>query len=307
MKKVVISLLLILMLIMCSCGKKKTEEKGGADALEPVSEVLEQPVEVVPAAGDDNSVGLMAFYPNNNENMYALAGTNTLTLYFENKGITLGTGKIGIYQKSSGAIYTSVETAQTDNFLIGEMDSVGTSLTGWESGTKIDIFFDKTFLALEQYYVLMDEGCFKLGSVNSGAVTNETLVTFGVKNYGVDTSLLGLDTLHNVGDVVTLNIMVDGEEASMYAFTEFDETFIQPAPLNATEGTTATLTFLKEGTQDITCAFYKSGKKVDSITFTFEVAVPADESGSAVEAPPATGGTAPSASEDDNVHPQPAE
>lgn len=282
MKKYVsISLILIMTLLLVACGGEKASDSASTEiSLQPMEEVLKAPTEVKPNDSTSNSVGLMAFYPNNDPNMYALAGTNTLTLYFENKNIALGDGKIGIYKKSDSSIYTSVSTVDKAKFDVGAMDSVGTSLTGWTSGTKIDVYFDKVFLVGEQYYVLMDEGCFKLGQVLSAAVTNSNLINFGVKNYGIDVSHLGLDKEHNVGDVVSFDIMVDGAQASMFAFKEFDETFLTPAPVNSTGDTTASITFLKGGTQDITCAFYKSGKQVDSITFTFKVK---DENASATE------------------------
>ncbi len=266
------SLICILSMLLVACGGKSASDSATQEiSLQPMEEVLKAPTEVMPDDKSSNSVGLMAFYPNNDENMYALAGTNTLTLYFENKGIKLGDGKIGIYKKADSSIYASVSTADKGKFDVGEMDSVGTSLTGWTSGTKIDVYFDKVFLAGDEYYVLMDEGCFKLGQVLSAAVTNASLINFGVKNYGVDVSHLGLGKEHNVGDVVSFDITVDGAQASMFAFKEFDETFLTPNPINATSSTTASITFLKGGSQDITCAFYKSGKQVDSITFTFNV------------------------------------
>ena len=273
MKKI-LSLFLVFTLTaaaLSGCGKKKVEEKAQEEVvLQPMVEVLPEATEVAPVA-EDNSVGLMAFYPNNNENMFALAGTNTFTVYFQNKRVKVGSGKIGVYDASSNAIYTSVEASNTERFEIGVMDDIGKALTGWSEGTKIDIYFDKIFLTGANYYVLIDEGFFTLGSINSGAVTNSSLITFSVKEYGVDMTGVSFNKTYKVGDFVSFMALVDGQDATMYALKEYDSAFIEASPINGTADTQVTLKFLQAGSPSFTVAFYKSGKMVDSITFTFTV------------------------------------
>lgn len=266
------SLIMILVAVsIVGCGKKKEEQKEmEITTLQPMTEVLPQATEVAPEP-EDNSVGLMAFYPNNNEAMFALAGTNTFTVYFQNKRVKVGTGKIGIYDSSSNAIYSSVDASDTERFEVGAMDEIGTALTGWEDGTKIDIYFDKIFLTGASYYVLMDEGFFTLGAINSGAVTNSSLITFSVKEYGVDMSGVNLSNTYKVGDVISFTALVDGTDATMYALKEYDTAFIEATPINGTTDTNVALKFLQAGSPSITVSFYKAGKAVDSITFTFNV------------------------------------
>ncbi|AOZ97847.1 hypothetical protein [Butyrivibrio hungatei] len=279
MKKKLVSVILIsaaMVLSLTACGKKNTTDNANADmSLAPLVETLPQLTEASPEV-ESNSVGLMAFYPNSNENMYALAGTNAVTFYFENKGIQLGDGKIGVYEAETNNIYSTVDVADTSSFVIDEMDSVGTSLTGWESGTKIDVYFSKIFETGKSYYVLMDEGVFSLGSVSSAPVTNASLITFSVKNYGVDITGVNLKKTYKVGDTVALNVLVDSEGASMYALKEYDQTFITATPDSATTSSAVSLTFEKPGTPSVTIAFFKGGKQVDSVTFSFPVA---DENG----------------------------
>ena len=263
-----ISVLLATTLI--GCGKKKEVEEQPEVVLEPLKEVVTPATEVVPES-EPNSVGLMAFYPNNNENMYALAGTNTFTVYFQNKRVKVGTGKLGIYDAESNAIYASVNAEDTNCFEIGTMDSIGTSLTGWEDGTKIDIYMSKVFLPGGSYYVLIDEGFFTLGSISSGAVTNASLITFNAKPYGVDLTGTYMNKVYDVGDETSFQVLVDGQEATMYAVKEYDQSFIEATPINGSEDTTLRLKFLRPGTPSIKVAFFKSGKIVDSITFTFDV------------------------------------
>lgn len=264
-------LLIISVLLLTACGsKQKATEEVQLQALEPMTEVLVQPTELRPEA-EQNSVGLMAFYPNDNENMYALYGTNAVTFYFENKGVTRGEGKIGVYEADSNAIYTSVDVTDSGALVIGEMDSVGTSLTGWQNGTKIDVYFSKLFEIGKSYYVLIDEGVFRLGSVTSAPVTNSSLINFSVKNYGVDLTGLNLNKTYSVGDSISFNVLIDSEYATMYALKEYDSAFIQADPQNSTLSTPVTITFLKPGDPSFSVGFYKSGKVVDSMSFTFHV------------------------------------
>ncbi len=278
MKKIIP--VLIIMLVLTGCGaKEETAKKQGNEVdLQPINEVMAGPSEAVPTESDENTVGLMAFYPNNNENMYALAGTNTMTFYFQNKGITLGSGKIGIYQKDGNTIYASVEASDPSKFEIGELDEIGTSLTSWTEGTKIDAYFDHVFLPGQEYYVLMDEGCFELGTVHSNAVTNASLINFGVKKYGVDLSHVDLSKTYSIGDAISFDVKVDGVGASMFAFREYQEAAVTPYPVNSTSSTTASISFIKDGAQDITIGFYNSGKQVDSLTLHFNVVDPVSAS-----------------------------
>lgn len=272
--KRLLSIILLLALsvsVFAGCGKKEPEETQPEVVLEPLTEKVTPATEVVPES-EPNSVGLMAFYPNNNENMYALAGTNTFTVYFQNKRVKVGTGKLGIYDADSNAIYTSVNAEDLNCFEIGTMDAVGKSLTGWEDGTKIDIFFSKVFLPGMNYYVLIDEGFFTLGSIKSGAVTNASLITFNAKQYGVDLIGTYMNRVFDVGDEVSFDVLVDGQGATMYAVKEYDQSFIEASPINGSTDTTLKLKFLQPGTPSIKVAFFNSGKVVDSITFIFDVA-----------------------------------
>lgn len=274
MKKI-ISLSLIVMLLSLSlsaCGKKNEEKAAGDEiVLQPTTEVVTPASEVVPESSDGNSVGLMAFYPNNNENMFALAGTNCFTVYFENKRVKVGSGKIGIYEATSNSVYATVNAEDTNSYVVSDIDMIGTALTGWGEGTKVDIYFSKIFLPGESYYVLIDEGFFTLGSIKSAAVTNSSLITFEAKQYGVDLTGVSLTKTYNVNDAISFQVLVDGNDATMYALKEYDAAFIEATPINGTTDTPLSLKFLQAGTPSITVAFYNSGKVVDSITFTFDV------------------------------------
>lgn len=262
-----------IMLITCSCGKGTSSDSAGASiSLEPLKEKpLSAATESLPADNTSNSVGLMAFYPNADKNMSALVGTNTFTVYFENKGVAVGIGKLGVYDANSNAIYSSVSAEDTSKYEISEMDSIGTALTGWDTGTKIDIYFDKTFEKDHDYYVLIDEGFFELGKVPSGAVSNASLITFSAKPYGVDLSSIDFEKNYSVGDTVQLQVFVDGEEASLFAFSEYDSNFIEPTPDTTTEDSIASIKFTKEGKPSISISFFKDGHRVDSISLTFNV------------------------------------
>lgn len=269
-----LSVVLLFALITVSivgCGKQKAGEKKQEEiVLQPLTEKLTPATEVAPVA-EENSVGLMAFYPNSNENMFALAGTNAFTVYFQNKRIKVGSGLINVFDATTNQLYTSQSAENTDAFVVSAMDEIGKALTGWSDGTKIDIYFDDVFIPGTSYYVLMDAGLFKLGNVESEAVTNSSLITFDVKQYGIDMQHTNLDRDYNVGEVVSFMALVDGKDATMYALKEYDTAFIEASPINGTTDSNISMKFLKPGNPSITVAFYNSGKMVDSITFTFNV------------------------------------
>lgn len=279
MKKAFI-ILIVSALVLTACGKKQEEESSEEIILQPMTEVITPPTEVQPEA-EQNSVGLMAFYPNDNENMFALYGTNAVTFYFENKNVMRGDAKIGVYEADTNAIYASVDASDTSSYEVGEMDSVGTSLTGWTQGTKIDVYFPKLFELGKSYYVLIDEGAFKLGGVSSAPVTNASLINFTVKDYGIDLTGINLDKVYNVGDSINFNVIIDSVNATMYALKEYDAAFIEATPSNSTQSTPVSITFLKPGEPSFSVGFYKSGKVVDSMSFTFHVQGDVDTSAEA--------------------------
>lgn len=190
MKKKIIPFTLILAMCAMSaagCGKKTEEPVQEQIELAPLEEKkLDASEEMTIAKTAPNSVGNMMVYPSGYDDTGCLYGTNTLTFYFENEGVMPGGGLIYVYESPSGANVSSVSTSSAGNVTVSSMDEGGKEYTGWDSGTKIDVAFSEGFEMGKNYFVLLDPGCFKMGENLSKAVSNASLITFRVKDYGFD-------------------------------------------------------------------------------------------------------------------------
>lgn len=280
----VILILILLCLTITSCGNKNASDQGTSAGNQTPVELAPMTEKITPASeakptSDENSVGLMAFYPNSsNENMYALAGTNTLTFYFQRKRVKLGSGYLYLYDAIYDENYDTVSASDSAAFNIKDIDEIGKTMTGWNEGTMIDVYFDKPFLAGGKYYVLIDEGFFMLGAFRSRAVdvSKRELITFGVKNYGIDAASVNLNRDYHIGDTINMNVIVDGEQSTICALKEYDTNFLSASPINITadgtsDATTLSISFKQAGTPSITLEFCKAGKTVDTISFNFNV------------------------------------
>jgi hypothetical protein len=276
----------------CGCGKPAAQEEVPADtstelSLAPLTEdhgkaLEEGDAEIASAA---NTVGLMACYPNSNTDMYALAGSNEVTFYFQNQGITGGAGRVGVYDQMTSALYATASPG-TDGH-VSELDDNGKELTGWESGTKIDVFFDRTFQAGKTYYILLDAAAFMFDQVESEPVANASLITFGVKEYGITGDLY---EDYDVGDTISINVVLGGD-AKTAQLKNYDTAQITPTASTFTQSESFDITFNEASSPKFTIAFFDdAGQQIDSMDFAFgiggmmaDLSTPVADDGSSID------------------------
>lgn len=274
-KMIILVLLICLSTVFIACSNNQNTDLSATNisvedvTLAPLVESSSAAAEASLNADNTNSVGPMAFYPNSNEYMMALAGTNSFTFYFKNSNIVLGEGKIGVYDADTGVVYTTVSATDTDRCKVyDELDEAGEELTSWQDGTMIEVYFPKTFEKGKSYYILMDEGVFMLGSIKSKAVTDASLIAFGTKDYGISADI---KSIYKSGETVTFTIYVDGTACTRANIKEYDTNYITLSSAGFTEDSTVTLTLLKDGNPSFTISFLKDGVEVDSLSLTLSV------------------------------------
>ncbi len=145
-------------------------------------------------------------YPSGYDETGCLYGTNTITFYFENEGVVGGDGYVYTYESPSGAAFSSVSTSSS-NISVSPMDEAGTLYTGWEKGSKVDVCFSETFESGKNYYVLLDPGAFRLNEHLSKSITNASLITFRVKDYGFEP----FSTEISNGETFSADVKLGGE------------------------------------------------------------------------------------------------
>ena len=274
---------------LMACGKNKDLESSSYDSLEPLIEDKSAILET--SSGSENmtesapgTVGLVTMYPNTQ--MDAIIGGNSLTFYFQNNGIMHNNGNIGLYDAATNEIIAFVNSSDKEHCIINPIDEAGKNLTGWENGTMATLYFTDSNSSVEycfekgkSYYVLMDEGCFKLDSIPSAAVTNVSSFSFKCAQYGLSGSLV---QHYKVGDIISFNVLVDGNSAVLASIKDYDSNLltVNASDANGTacdisalkDTSTINISFLKDAVPSITVCFYNSsGKEIDSVTLNFAV------------------------------------
>ncbi len=214
MKNKILSMLVVgAALVLSACGQKndtaQIELIENDVELAPLQEKKLEPLEeAVPAKAEPDSVGNMAVYPSGYGEYGCLYGTNTITFYFEEENVEPAGGIVYVYESPSGSNVTSISTDSADNVTVSAMDDAGRAYTGWESGTKIDVAFSEEFEMGKNYYVLLEPSCFKRGTYLSKSISNASLITFRVKDYGFESfnSALSNDDMS-----FSMNIMLGGD------------------------------------------------------------------------------------------------
>lgn len=269
-KRFVATLLLMMTLPLCvSCGKKQEQKVEVEDVpLAPMEEKAVSPaVESQAPESDPNAVGNIVYFPNSNEFLGALAGSNALTLYFEKSGVSSGSGRITVYDEEDYSMLSYVDVSDTSSCKMSPIDNNGVQLSGWEDGTQATLYFSKPFVAGRNYFVLMDPGCFKYDSFESLAITNPSLMTIHTKDYGVASDLRDR---YNFGDTATLSVLIGGD-CKRVLVQDYDTDAILPSQTMMTASGDIYFTFTKDGTYSFKVSFYDDSVEIDSITYNVTV------------------------------------
>lgn len=232
MKQKTLSVLLATCLLftaagMTGCGKKQDDNGLGGFSEEPVEMASDGTTNDLTAgtdltdpygtsdgmdAGVSSGVGEMMVTPYGTDSLAPLAGTNALTFYFHNAGVTLGAGTVTVYNANDNSVFASVDTTETDRWSSSEMTSEGASLTGWQLGRIETLVLPKCFTPSQSYYVLIDKGCFASGNDLSAEVLDPSKITFTARSYGIMPG--GIDKQVAGGTDVPISIILSGDAVS---------------------------------------------------------------------------------------------
>ena len=287
MQKRVCAILAVCCLVLSACGGKqakvgmtaeeadtaaqKSEDpaEDGKIKLEPLKEVHVEPSDVAKDTANTppaTSIGPMTYYPNGSGHMAAMMGTNSLNFYFQKGNVQPGTGKIGVYTVT-GELFASVDVSQEGVVICSEIDEEGKALSGWEIGTKAEVFLGKAFDTDGSFYVLMDPGVFVWEGVQSNAVSDSTKITFSVKPYGISGGMPGSCQL---GQQVSLTVFIGGD-IDRAVVSEFDNNMIHFNQTRFTETGELVVSFIRAGDASFKLGFQERTGEVDSMTFVVHV------------------------------------
>lgn len=163
-------------------------------------------------SGVSAGVGQMMVTPFGSDALAPLAGTNALTFYFQNSGVTLGAGTVTVYNANDNSVFASVDTTESDRWSSTEMTSNGAALTGWQLGRVETVVLPKCFLPSQSYYVLLDKGCFASGNDLSAEILDPSQIFFTTRSYGVMPG--GIDKEVPGGENVPISIILSGDAVS---------------------------------------------------------------------------------------------
>ncbi len=181
------AVLALLVGLLSGCAKAPADSALTAEAKPELMELKETLIaakEVYVPEQEMNVVGSVAYYPGLEAHTLAIAGSNCISLFFQNENVTQGSGTIALFETDTQKKVAALEASDTTHVVVSDLTDEGKVHSGFATGTQVDIFFDYPFAAGKSYFVLMDGGCFLLGRVASKAVTDADLLVFGVKDYG---------------------------------------------------------------------------------------------------------------------------
>ncbi len=296
MKRFMILLLCLFLTGCSSSGKTAEDVMNGEEVsdvpdapdLEPLREDEDYQIssEAEAVEAEEDSVGLMAFYPNGQGALSALAGMNTFTFYFERNDVVPGSGRIGLYDADaySDPLCSVVDVSDSEHFKILPIDENGVNISNFENGVMAIVTFDVQFEPGKNYYVLLDNGCFKRSDIVSTGIANASYITFSVKDYGIKGRL---EQSYPVNSDTSVSVLLGGE-ASAASMIDYNSSFLSFSPATFSESGSETISFLRKTEENMpvscTLAFYDDkGQKIDSCSFYFDIEDSPEPSGEPVE------------------------
>lgn len=267
-KKMILALILILMLSGCGKKEEAPAEEQPVELAPLKEDVVSPAVESQAPTSDPNAVGNIVYYPNNNEYLGALAGSNTLTIYFEKSGVMSNTGRISVYDEVDYSLLSYVDVSDSSSCKMSTIDNNGMQLSGWEDGTMATLYLSKPFVEGHKYFVLMDAGCFTCGDFESKAITNPSLMTIVTKEYGIASDVRDK---YNFGDTATLSVLTGGD-CKRILVQDYDSEAVLPSQTMLSSSGDIYFTFTKEGKWSFKISFYDDSTELDSVTYTVDVA-----------------------------------
>lgn len=270
LKKQTAVLLMGFLFLLSGCGKK-------AEPVAQPPQTTVMPVQTPAKAPADSSVsiGRFCYYPYSEESLFAPAGTNEIILYFERGDVIPNTGYVTVYNSFTGMVHDTIDVSDPKRCVLGDFDDSAIQYSGWEEGSCVHLYFDKSFEADTTYYMTMDEACFMTQDeqVFSREETAEDALFFGTAAYGLNAADTSIMDTFAIGDTWNIGIFLD-QTAVSAVVTGYDgrKVSLDKTVLN-TSGI-FTLEFLSAGDSSIEVTFYDAaGKKLNSVSFTFTILV----------------------------------
>ena len=267
MKRKCVWIVLAVCILLCGCGRGQEPEQPQISTM-PVQQ-LRQETESAAEGG----IGRFLYYPYSEEALFAPAGTNEVCFYFEKNDIVPNAGYVKVYDAFTGTVYDAIDVSDENRCRRNGFDAAATQYTGWEEGSSISVYFDRSFLPDGTYFLTVDEGCFMTedGTVSSRAVGGADQVVFGIAPYGlnsIDTTLL---ENFRVGDVYHLGVLLDGD-AVCAVITDYNGRTVSLDRTRLTETDYFTLEFLQTGESSVTVSFYDAADTLlNTVTFHYTV------------------------------------
>ena len=267
MKRICVFIILAATMILNGCGKERELN------VSPFSMMPVMQAEKEDECTYEGEIGRFAYYPYSAETLFAPSGTNEVCFYFEKSDIVPNSGYVKVYDAVTGMEFDAVDVSDANRCKCNSFDDVATQYTGWESGSSISIFFDRSFMPDGSYFLTADEGCFMTEdeSAYSRAIRDADQVVFGIAPYGlnsIDTTVLENFT---VGEKYNLGVLIEGEAA--YAIvTDYDGRTVSLDQTKLIDTDYYTLEFLKAGESSITVSFYDAEDSLlNTVAFRFNV------------------------------------
>ena len=282
----IVAIIFVFILSITGCGRKNVAEPVEDTSSAFLSGLDEVPTEKIvdtsaaaatssalsdtqEVSASEASMGAMTYFPFGSDKMAALMGTSVFNLYFKTNDLLYGSGNITVFDAGTNQIFEKIDVTDGSKCQISDIDSAGKTLTSWDAGKMVKLYFDTPFSATRSYYILMDEGCFTNGTVSSSAVLDPTLITFSVKSYGIGAN--SIQTAYAVQGSVDIPVIIGGDCASVQV-KDYDGSFIALSSTMLTSNGSFTVSFLKAGNPSVTFKFLDSnGVELDSVSFSFSI------------------------------------
>lgn len=267
MKRKCILMIAVTSIILCSCGGE-SEPSTPNIGMMPIQQAPEQK-----AVTYDGEIGRFVYYPYSTEELYAPCGTNEVCFYFEKDNIVPNAGYVNVYDSLTGTMYDTIDVSDENRCKVNDFDEIAMQYTGWEEGSSVSVFFDKSFLPDGNYFLTLDENCFMSADemIFSKEITEEDQIVFGVAAYGlnsIDTTLL---ENFMVGDSYNLGVILDGD-ADLAVVTDYDGRILSLNKTKISDTDYFTLEFLQSGESSLTVTFYDAmGNILNTVSFKYIV------------------------------------
>lgn len=265
-------IILLSSLLLTGCGKTKEPAAPPVTTVMPV----QQPAQQDPASDEiQTSIGRFCYYPYSEESLFAPAGTNEVILYFERSDIIPNAGYVTVYNSFTGMVHDTIEVSDANRCMMGDFDETAVQYSGWEEGSCIHLYFDKSFEADSSYYLTMDAGCFMTADelVYSREETAEDALLFGTAAYGLNAADTSIMDTFAIGGTWNIGILLDQNAASAVV-TGYDGRKVSLNQTVLESSGIFTLEFLSAGDSSIEITFYDAaGRKLNTVSFGFTILV----------------------------------